>query len=405
MPDSLRRALHPIAFTETLGRQIRFIAGPRQCGKTTFAKQQLIATKSTSFYYNWDQIETRQRYRKEPSFLTADLLKFPQHFPWVCFDEIHKVSHWKDILKGQFDAYEDQVHFVITGSARLDMMRRAGDSLAGRYFLFHLGPLMLSEVIRHESILPQSTATETVEQMMAQGEASTEMESLLQFSGFPEPFLAQSNIFSKKWRASYIDRLIKEDLRDLSSIHMLDKIQGLIYLLPERIGSPLSINSLREDLELNHSTVTNYIRFLELIYVIFSLSPYSKKGSTLVKKERKIYFFDWTLLTDEAARFENYVAAELKARTDLWSDATGDAYTLSFVRTKDGLESDFLILKDARPYLLFEAKLSDESVRSHHHRHRKILGDIPFIQIVRKPSVFRTPEPGIYIVSAGRLLA
>ncbi len=403
----IHRSLSDIAFSETFGRQMRFITGPRQSGKTTFSKIQLSKNNCSELYYNWDLPDIRKRYLKEPSFLTAELLNKgkTEQRPWVCFDEIHKITKWKDILKGIFDSHENQIQIIVTGSARLDLMRKSGDSLAGRYFLFHLNPLTLAEVTKSKIILPETTPEKTLESMLSGRDKSEEMEALFRYSGFPEPFLSQSSVFVKKWQSGYLERLVREDIRDLSAIHMLDKIQNLISLLPQRIGAPLSINSLREDLELNHSTVSNYIRYLELTYALFNVSPFSRKGSRLIKKEQKVYFFDWTLPNDESKQFENFVAVHLKTYTDLWSDATGDAYKLLFIRTRDGLETDFLICKNNEPFLLFEVKLNDESIRSHHHGHRHLLGDIPFVQIIKKRGILRTPSEGTFVISAGRLFA
>lgn len=402
---TIHRALSDIAFSDSFGRQMRFISGPRQCGKTTFSKIQLIENNCAELYYNWDFPDMRKRYLKEPSFLTAELLNkgTTEKRPWVCFDEIHKITKWKDILKGIFDSHDDQIQIIVTGSARLDLMRKSGDSLAGRYFLFHLNPLTLAETTQNKITFPETTPEKTLESMLSGKDKSEDMEILFKFSGFPEPFLSQNSVFAKKWRSSYLERLVREDIRDLSAVHMLDKIQNLISLLPQRIGAPLSINSLREDLELNHSTVSNYIRYLELTYALFNVHPFSRKGSRLNKKDRKVYFFDWTLPNSEADQFENFVAVHLKTYTDLWSDASGDAYKLLFVRTKDGLETDFLICKNDEPFLLFEVKLNDESIRSHHQGHRHLLGDIPFVQIIKKQGVLRTPSEGLFVISAGRL--
>src|SRR3989338_5727459 len=272
---NLKRFIEESAFSDRFQRQMRFIAGPRQTGKTPIARRQLEASGCSVFYFNWDKKEVRNRYHREPDFLAAEMLKMPGEKPcWVCFDEIHKRTGWKNTLKDFFDTYEKKVRFIITGSARLDMFRKAGDSLAGRYFLFKLNPLMLAEVLRKSvsEVMPEEDAGAFLKKMVAgKQEKQKEFEQLLEFGGFPEPFLAADPLFSKKWKEDYFERVVKEDLRDLSRIHDLEKVLDLIFLLPERIGSPLSVNSLREDLEVNFQTAKNYLKYLVLTYVLFEM--------------------------------------------------------------------------------------------------------------------------------------
>lgn len=407
--QSIKRYIEEIAFSDLFSRQMRFIAGPRQAGKTTAAKDKLNISNCNELYYNWDKKEVRDRYRKETDFLSKDLLNktYPKKI-WACFDEIHKMPKWKNILKDFFDTYEKKLTFIVTGSAKLDMFRRAGDSLAGRYLLFKINPLILSEVLGKSlnTILPENSAVETIEKFIASKKHEQEMmERILNFSGFPEPLLNGNEIFSKKWHSDYLERIVKEDLRELSSIHQLEKVMDLIYLLPSKIGVPLSINSLKEDLELNFNTVKNYINYLILTYVLFEVPPYRKRNTRLIKKERKVYFFDWVMVENEAKRFENYVALELKARVDLWNDSVKDSFGLSFVRTRDGDETDFLITKNNVPYLLFEAKSSSSAIDKHHYHHSNLFKDIPFVQITMQKDILKLEQNRFYVVSASRFFA
>ncbi|MFC1567141.1 AAA family ATPase, partial [bacterium] len=157
----IKRHIEKIIFSDVFARQMRFIAGPRQCGKTTIARHKLQISKTESLYYNWDRKNIRDRYRHETDFLGKDILDMSRKLKlWICFDEVHKIPRWKNILKDFFDTYEDRINFIVTGSAKLDLFRKSGDSLAGRYFLFKLNPFMLSEILERDvaSILPEKTA-------------------------------------------------------------------------------------------------------------------------------------------------------------------------------------------------------------------------------------------------------
>ena len=209
----IERALTKIVFSETWGRQMRFITGPRQSGKTTVAQAQLAQRGTPNLYYLWDRRSVRERYRANELFFTEDspLGKEPQ---WVCFDEIHKYPKWKNVLKAIFDSSQEHYRFIVTGSAKFDLFKKAGDSLSGRYFTFHLLPLTVAEAAGRPAMAPvPPSAEEFIRQLLDRPPAPSEVVShLLTFSGFPEPFLHQSDLFYKKWSDDYMDTVIKDDI-------------------------------------------------------------------------------------------------------------------------------------------------------------------------------------------------
>ncbi len=383
---------------------MRFVAGPRQSGKTTLAHKFLKDNHMEKLYFNWDYRETRVAYQKDSEFYQQALLNVqPSKTPWICFDEIHKYPKWKNILKETYDKHGQLYQFIITGSAKLDMFRKSGDSLVGRYFLFRLFPLVLNEITGRNK--PQNDHLLSVEEFLNKRLSLVKydqniMKVLLKFSGFPDPFLAQKEAFHKKWRNTYIDRLIHEDLREISQVADLENVSRLMLLLPEKTGSPLSVNSLRNDMLASYNALKNYLSLLELTYITFMVETYSKSIARSIKKERKLYFFDWTYVTDPAKRFENYVAVELKAMIEIWNDL-GHDFELYYLRTKDGKESDFLLLKDKKPWLIIEVKFSKQKIERHHYLSAKKLGHIPILQIVWENNIAEKYENS-YQVSASR---
>jgi hypothetical protein len=405
----LPRTLETIAFSDEMGRQMRFIAGPRQCGKTTLAKTQLKRMGMSDLYYNWDLRDVKTRYYENPSFLREALHKKKNHsLPWVAFDEIHKLPKWKNILKGLFDDLEPHVRFVITGSARLDLFRRSGDSLAGRYFLFHLFPLSLRELkTKKNHPFPfDENAAQFIEGRLGPDSKSHQetMEALLHLSGFPEPFLKGTNSYLRLWQRDSVDRIVRGDLRDLSRIQELETVARLITLLPERIGNPLSVNSLKEDLESSHPTVKQYLNYLKLLYFIFEVPPYSKKVNRALKKDKKIYFFDWTLTKTAGSRFENYIAVEVANILSQWHDQGLGDFQLTYIRTRNGHECDFLILKNRSPWLMIEAKVKADKIPSHLFHFSEKLGKIPIVVLVQENSVLQIRNKNAFVVSASRFL-
>ncbi|MFH1428523.1 MAG: AAA family ATPase, partial [Candidatus Margulisiibacteriota bacterium] len=233
----IKRNLNITCFSTDFGSQMRFIAGPRQAGKTTLAQSFLEELFQENLYFNWDFRETRLAYQQDTDYYLHALLNVgsAKNY-WFCFDEIHKYPKWKDILKEVYDKYGQQYHFIITGSARLDLFRKSGDSLAGRYFLFKLFPLVLNELTNINK--PQadnlSSGWKFIEKRISSAKyLQNDMENLLKFSGFPDPFLAQKENFHNKWKTTYLDRLIQEDLREISQVADLENVSQLIMLLPD----------------------------------------------------------------------------------------------------------------------------------------------------------------------------
>lgn len=398
------RHLYNIAFSDQWGRQMRFITGPRQVGKTTLARQKLTEAMSQPLYYLWDLREVRRRYKDNELFFTADMMPSGNKKLWVCFDEVHKMPKWKNILKAAFDETSDWYHFVVTGSAKLDIVKRAGDSLAGRYFAFHLMPLMLSEVHANngETCVPQS-ALEFVEKKLNSAPAPQDtLMHLLKYSGFPEPFLRNSQAFYNKWSRDYIDSVIREDIVSLTRIIDREYIFDLYNLIPEMAGSPLSHSSLASHLQISPATVKNYLRRLDDFYLTFVLKPYSKNIKRSLLKAGKYYLYNWSNIKDDGARFENYVACELKTKLALWGDATGDEFQLFYVRNKQKQETDFLVIRNGLPWLLMETKLSDGSIDPHHFQTIHALGGVPFVQVCLEPGIASIQKRQAYRISASR---
>ena len=389
------------------GHKMRFVGGPRQCGKTTLAKMLLEKKESGNLYYNWDVPAVRDRYRDDSLFYRKDLPS--RKTAWACFDEIHKSQKWKDILKGIYDQDSRKLTLLVTGSARLVPSRRGGDSLAGRYLLFHLPPILAGELAgKTPALYVPANARNWLDKrinMEESPEGRSAIDRLWRFGPFPDPLLKGSDRFSRLWRRDYLDSVIKGDLRDLTRLHDLESVENLISMIPDRVGVPFSINAVREDLDVAFATVKNMLRHLERLYVIFSIPPFTGALKRPVKKERKVYLFEWSTIQDPGARFENLVALELLGLTWLWQDSGAGDFELSFVRTREGKETDFLITRNGAPWCLFECKFSPARVDPHHLRFAQNLGQIPIVQVVRTHGHLRARKRDVVEISAARLLA
>jgi predicted AAA+ superfamily ATPase len=324
----MKRYLEP-QVRRDLQRKMVFVGGPRQVGKTTLARA--ILGRSAAGYMNWDVDADRARILAQ---------RFPRSRLWV-FDEIHKYRRWRNLLKGVFDSRRPEQRILVTGSARLDYYRFGGDSLQGRYHYLRLHPLTVAEL----------------------GISSgADLELLLRLSGFPEPFLGGSETEARRWSNEYRSRLVREDLVSLEQVQDLGSLELLMTRLPESVGSPLSVNSLAEQLQLSHKTVAKWLAILERLYAIFTVAPFGSPKIKAVKKARKHYHFDWSLVPEPGARFENLVASHLLKWLHFREDTLGYRTELRYFRDIEGREVDFVAVEGGKPVLLVECKASNRDV-------------------------------------------
>jgi len=392
-----------------------FIAGPRQVGKTLLAKNWLKQKGCASLYFNWDEPSIRRAYLANSLFFESKARSLSIRDPWIVFDEIHKRNRWRDILKGAYDGFSDEFRFLITGSARLDLFRRVGDSLVGRYNLFHMFPLTLSEIVETnrqtcflEENVPKTFFHRFEEEISCSLPQAVEQafHGLLRFGPFPEPFLRQNERFSRKWHQDYFSLVIREDLKDISRVSELDKIEHLLLLLSPRIMAPLSMANLAGELEVAHTTVKSWLEQLRRLFVIFSVPPWTRKISRGLRKEKKWYFLDWLYAPEGPARLENMVATCLFRACSAMTDMGYGNYKLYYLRTIDKREIDFIIEVDNSPMTVIEVKSTDRVLsNSLRNRHRWFPKPTLGIQVVDRRGVLEKHPDQTWLVSIERFLS
>lgn len=321
------------AILRDLQKKMVLLAGPRQVGKTTLSRA-IAAEFASSVYLTYDRAEDRKIIREESWLSSVEL---------VIFDEIHKMKDWKNYLKGVYDTKPDHQKILVTGSARLEIFNQVGDSLAGRYFLHRLMPLSPAEC--------------------DQVDVSYTLDRFLERGGFPEPFLAQDLIDADRWRLQYIDSLLRVDVLEFENIRHVNAIRLVFELLREKVGSPISYNSIAEDVAISPHTVKHYIEILEALYIVFRVTPFSNNIARSLLKEPKIYFFDVGLVKgNDGIRFENFVATCLLKHALAKIDYLAQNYSLHYLRTKEGNEVDFALVRDNQVEKMIEVKQRDHVI-------------------------------------------
>jgi hypothetical protein len=386
-------------------KHLVLISGPRQSGKTTFAKS-IARREPSSLYFNYDIIRDKRTLLENPAFFEKVDRKRGD-IPLIILDEIHKYKDWKNYLKGVYDGYSDGYRFLVTGSGRLDLYQRRGDSLAGRYWQFRLFPFTMGELFsdRPDPAGPASRLFEIPDR--SEAEVGDAWGSLSHCSGFPEPFLSGEARTYRRWAASYHRQVLREDIRDAFAVKDIDTMEAFYSLLPARVGSSFSASSCSGILKVSHTTVTAWLEVFRRFFLVFSIRPYHRKIVRSLVKEPKLYLFDFMPIDDPAARFENMVALELKRATDLWTDYGWGKFDLWYLRTKEKKEVDFLVTKDQAPFFMVEAKLSDTDVSPNLAHFQSQLG-VPAIQLVNRPGIGRVIRNGAHrtlVVTASPWLA
>jgi predicted AAA+ superfamily ATPase len=331
---------------EDLKDKMVFIGGPRQVGKTTLAQSLLKKYYDKHpAYLNWDDSVSRKKILNR---------EWPSDEKLIIFDEIHKYAKWRNLVKGHYDVLKNTHSFIVTGSARLNVFRRGGDSLLGRYHYYRLHPFSLGEVgFTNENLL-----------------------RLMRFGGFPDPYLKGTDRFLKRWHKERLERIVFEDLRDLERVNDINSLEILSELLPGRVGSPLSIKSLSEDLSVDFKTAKHWIEIFERLYYCYRIAPYGAPRVRAVKKEQKLYMYDWTQVEETGFRFENLVASHLLKYCHFLEDTEGEKMELRFLRDTDKREVDFVVLKNKKPVFAVECKTGEKGL-SPHIKYFKERTDIP----------------------------
>ena len=328
-------------------RQMAFVSGPRQVGKTTTCRG------LSSAYLSWDNADHRRTIQRGPSEVARNtgLDHLSDRTPCLVFDELHKHPRWKSFLKGFFDTYEERLHVIITGSSRLDVFRRGGDSLMGRYLLYRMHPFSVAECIDTQAPDDPIRPPRPI--------AEDDWQALQLHGGFPEPFLKRDARFTRRWRSLRHDQLVREDVRDVAQIQDIGALETLTLLLMERSARQLVYSSLSHQIGVSVDTIRRWIDLLHRLHFGFLVRPWFRNVAKALRKEPKWYLRDWSAIEDPGARAETLVACHLLKAAEGWTDLGLGTFELRYLRDKAKREVDLLVVKDRKPWFLVEVKTNE----------------------------------------------
>jgi len=333
-------------------RQMAFVSGPRQVGKTTTCR------RYADIYINWDNIDDREQVLAGPARLVEQLKlnRLHAHTPVVLFDELHKFPRWKQFLKGFFDTYADQVRITVTGSSRMDIYRRGGDSLMGRYFMYRMHPFSVAEILHQDLPHPRRIIRKPKKINAA------DFEALMLHGGYPEPYIKRDVRFSRRWQALRLEQLIREDIRDLTQIQQLDQLEMLVRLLKKRTAHQLIYGNLAKEIRVSIDTLRRWVTVLHNLHLGFLIRPWFKNVTRSLRKEPKWFLRDWAMVDDIGDKAETFIGCHLLKAVDGWTDMGFGTFELYYLRNKEKREVDFLVIRDGKPWFLVEVKQNDESI-------------------------------------------
>ena len=328
----LPERIYVSSILKDLEKKMVFIGGPRQVGKTTLAISLIKNYQDGSpAYLNWDNELSRKKIQR---------FEWPKDEPLIVFDELHKRKNWQSLIKGIWDTWKNTQKFIVTGSARLNIFRKGGDSMLGRYHYYRIHPYTLPEL----------------------GISSENLNLIMLYGGFPEPLIEKNELELRRWHLQRISKIVRIDLRDLENVSDLDKVELLAESLQSKVGSLFSYKSLAEDLETSDKTIKRWVKILDSLYFCYLLAPYGSTKIKALKKTQKLYLWDWSQIENESSRFENMVASHLIKLCDYWQDVQGYRAEVRYIRDDTGKECDFVVLKNRKPVFAVECKLNNTDI-------------------------------------------
>ncbi len=376
---------------DDLKKKMVFIGGPRQVGKTTLART-IAEKEQMHVYLNWDNPKHKIQVTSQQWAPEAQL---------IVFDEIHKYDHWKNLVKGIWDTRENNEKIIVTGSSKLNIFRTSGDSLLGRYHYHVLHPFSLKELWSGQYgglEMPEFCHT------LHFPDVNEDITPLIQFGGFPEPFLYGSERALLRWQNERFERIFREDIRGAEKVRYLSQVELLGALLPKRVASPLSLSSLSEDVQTSPKTIINWMDLLCRNYYCFRVPPYHQRLERALKKESKYYLWDWSEVEDEGARFENMVASALNKFCDYYRYTFGLQTSLWYLRDREGREVDFLVTWGDTPWFMVESKLKKSKAGALVYFGDRLEVKQRYLVLAENQHHYFDKKSDVYVIPASRFL-
>ena len=333
-------------------RQMVVLTGPRAVGKTTLCKE-IISSIEPSLYLNWNADREIILAGPEKIYNKIKPTNLADKLPVIVLDDLYLYKEWKNLLKGYYDILSDRCRFIITVNDKVGTYRAGQDSMMGRYFSYCIHPLTIAELCQRSDFSKDSTFPQKI--------SRDDWSALLEFGGFPEPFQKSTKSFHTRWSNNFRESIIKIDVRELSKVNDLQRLDLLAQMIQRNVGCHANFSKIARDLQTSVPTIQHWHTVLSNHYYCFALSSWSHNVKRSLRKAPKFYLYDWSQITNINRRIENLVACHLNKAVDFWNDTGIGIYELYYICDKDKHEVDFLVVKDQKPWLMLDVKESKNS--------------------------------------------
>lgn len=223
----------------------------------------------------------------------------------------------------------------------------------------------------------------TLDELPRSISAKEGFQRLMTMGGFPKPFLSNDERKARRWRKERYDRILREDIQDITRVRDVQLIRLLLDALRSCVGGMITFSNLARDLQVSPNTVKEWISLIAEMYIAFPIYPFSKNLPRAIQKPAKLYFYDNAdCLGGEGIRLENLVATHLLKRLHFLEDYEGYECSLHYIRDKDGREVDFVTVVDGKVTDLIEVKLSDDTISTSLKYYKSLLNPVRTTQLV-----------------------
>lgn len=348
------------------------IVGPRRAGKTTVAQATQDQART---YITLDDQTVLEAARADPA-------GFVRGLEFTTIDEIQRAPELLLAIKKSIDEDYKAGRFLLTGSANVLTLPKVADSLAGRMETLTMLPLARAEV---ENVTPVflekifDAKVPTVSKPVL-GDGLVE---LIMLGGFPEALERSNEKRRQAWFRSYLNSVLTRDLRDIADVEKLTELPKFVRFLSEHSGQLINYSQVGSSINVTHKTAQRYVRLLEQVFLVHTLSPWHSNALKRLTKSPKLHFLDTGLLStlrgltiQRVAENRNLIGALLETfvLTEILkqSGASDQSLDVYHFRDLDGREVDFVLERDDGMIVGVEVKGS-ATVRSSDFKGLKVL--------------------------------